>query len=116
VGLLIAISGNNQSRVVLAWLVVGLIATFALVPHWLNLRYLSAVFAPLCLFAGLAVWRLTKLAERRLSRFAFRAVAVFGLVAIAGSLYSDYRRFERAFVQSAANDLSVGVIFATLRD
>ena len=100
----------------LALFVISLVIVFMLVPHWLNLRYLSPAYAPLCLIAGFAVWQLALLAKRLLPRPAFSLIAASGALLIVLALYGDYRRFDRAFVQHGANDLSVGAVFATLRD
>ena len=82
-----------------------------LVPHWLNLRYASATFAPLCLFAGLAAHWLLELARELVPRELFQGVAAVGVGLIAIALVGDYQRFEKDFVRLPDNlDLSVKMV------
>src|SRR5262249_28470464 len=36
-------------------LTLGFVGVFAVMPHWLNLRFISAAYPPICLLAGLAL-------------------------------------------------------------
>ena len=84
-----------------------------IVPHWLNLRYVSPVYAAICLFAAVAVRQIFLLAKRTCRPIVFRGLTMLGSVAILLALLVDYFRFERGIVR--ANDLAVGVVFSALR-
>jgi len=83
---------------------------FMLIPHGLNLRYLSPVYAPLCLFAGAGLWQLHLAARQRLRPVLRHGLTACAVLVIALSLLSDYTRFHTAFVKGGINDLSVGLI------
>ena len=91
---------------------IGFLAIFMLMPLWLNLRYATAAYAPLCLFAGVALWQLFSMASRKLPQDACYGAVALGIAAILFAAYADYQRFENDFAQ--INDLSVGVIRTAL--
>ncbi len=101
---------SGRGIALLAWLTIGYLAVFMIIPAWLNLRYVSAAFVPLCVFAGFAVWHLLSEARRRLSSFTCQVLAALALAAIALMLYTDYQRFDKVFVQANSKDLSIGLI------
>jgi hypothetical protein len=101
---------------ILAALTMGFLTIFMVVPHWLNLRYVSAVYAPVCLFASVAVWRLFLTARQNLRPILLGSLTIFGLVVIAASSAVDYQRFKTSFVRQGANDLSVRLVLAVTRN
>jgi hypothetical protein len=111
-GLLAAVAWRPfREHRLLAWLTIGNLAIYMIVPHWLNLRYASATFVPLCLFAGMAAyWLLARARERVPGDLALGVVAVgVGIAMIL--LIADYQRFENEFVRQPNNvDLSVKMV------
>ncbi len=101
---------DRVAAALLAGFTVTSIAPYALVPHWLNLRYASASFAPLCLLASAALYQWFLLAKEKLSGGLFRWVAVGGAAAILIFAAADYRRFEQSYVRIPTPDLSVGMV------
>jgi 4-amino-4-deoxy-L-arabinose transferase-like glycosyltransferase len=100
------------------WQVIGWIALFVLgylalpmlLPHWLNLRYVSVLFGPFYLLAGVGFWYAASVCWNHLGilhRRVFAAVIILG-VGIGAS--SDYRRFDRMFVRNGLGDLSVRLV------
>lgn len=94
----------------LAWLVIALHTVAMLVPHWLNFRYLSVTFAPLCLLGGIAL-RAGYLALRsRFERFDFAAAAGLAGAALLVALLAGYQHFESAYVRGGTPDLSIRMV------
>jgi hypothetical protein len=110
VGLLAPVLEQRLVRM-FALLASAFAAVFMVVPHWLNLRFLSPIYAPLCLFAGAGLWHLFQIAHRRFPSRLVPAIAVLGIAGIALALLADYRRVERA----GFRDLSVGLVFAATK-
>lgn len=112
---------GTVKREVIFWMALFALAFLAipmLLPHWLNLRYLSALFGPFYLLAGLGFCCCVSVLWPRLSRkprAAFAAVVIAALLVVAST---DHRRFRRMFVRDALGDLSVKLVvdFARLAD
>lgn len=79
-------------------------------PNWLNLRYISVLFGPFALLAGLGSWWMHQLIAAIASRWAGRFVACAAGVILIVSAVSDARRFERFYVNDGVGDLSVKLI------
>jgi hypothetical protein len=105
---------DYSAALVLAWLTVLITVPYALVPHWLNLRYASASFAPLCLLAGAGIWLLFVLLRRLVAGEALRWAAIGGAAIAVILCVSDYQRFEANFVRIPTVDLSVKMVFDAL--
>jgi len=106
---------DSPELVRLALLTAVLIGVFTLIPHGLNLRYVSATFAPLCLFAGAGLWHAFLAAKRILRPWLHRVVTACAAIVVALSLMTDYERFQSKFVRGAANDLAVRLVNTTSR-
>src|SRR5262249_29213576 len=68
-GIFMIVVKNRHAKcgmALLAWLTIGFLAVFMLVPLWLNLRYATPAYAPLSLFAGIAAWQLLSAVRRKL--------------------------------------------------
>ena len=78
--------------------------------HWLNLRYISVLFAPLCLFAALAAFEAIQFARRRLNEFDFSAAAAAVAVTLVLVSVGDYQRFQRVWVENDTPDLTIRMI------
>lgn len=125
------VPANAANWQVIRWIAVfslGYLALPMFLPHWLNLRYVSVLFGPFYLLAGLGFWYVASACWKPLrsfsqsrdgtSRFAadrkgavvqiaFATVVVLGL---AIGAYSDYRRFDRMFVRNGLGDLSIKLV------
>lgn len=93
-----------------AFFTLAHIAIGVIVPHWLNLRYVSATFGPFCLLAGLGILYLVREGSRWLELSDPRPLAGLAIALILGSAFTDYRYFERVFVRDATADLSVKML------
>lgn len=108
--LLLPVLLRSRNVVTVAFLSLLYLSIFMVVPHWRNVRYVSPVYAPLCLFAGAALWHLIVLARTRLRPVFFRTVVSLSLIAVFSSVLADFGRFESVFVRGGVNDLAVAVI------
>ncbi len=86
------------------------IAIPMMIPHWLNLRYVSVAFGCFCLVAGLGFWFAVTLILSRIKMSDRKVLAgMVALAAIAGAI-GDYARFERYFVRDQTADLSIRML------
>jgi hypothetical protein len=99
-GFFAAFRGSVATRWI-AFFVLAHIAIPAAVPHWLNLRYVTAVSGPLCLIAGLGVWQVLVWC-RDAKVVTGAAVAILAIAA-----WTDYQRFQRIFVRDGTPDLAI---------
>jgi hypothetical protein len=83
-------------------------------PHWLNLRFISPIYAPICLFAGLGLYRWLLFARHTLRPVAFRWLATIAIFVVAAQLITDDRRMSSRFIRGRANDLSVGLVLGII--
>lgn len=113
VGLLAVIKGPRELddyRVAVMWIALFTLSNVAIamiVPHWLNLRYISVAFGTYCLLAGLGVWYLSlalRSSTRKGARIAF--AALMGIILIGGAV-KDYLYFRTIFVTNGTGDLSI---------
>ncbi|MGA7991925.1 MAG: hypothetical protein WCC53_10870 [Thermoanaerobaculia bacterium] len=83
-----------------------------LLPHWINLRYVSVIYGPFYLLAGIGVWSILELATRvsGLNRRAVTA-AVFAVIVLAAA--ADVRFFRKIFVERGLPDLSIRFLLET---
>jgi hypothetical protein len=92
-------------------LTLGFVGVFAVVPHWLNLRFISAAYPPICLLAGLALRQCLLFMQNTLRRpYLFRGLAVGGVITIAVLLLMDVQRAHTKYILGGATDLSMGLI------
>lgn len=81
-------------------------------PHWMNLRYVSPVFGAFNLIAGFGAHTLISEAVAR-SRGRLGPPRLLYAVGIAATLFlasHDYERFEACCVKGTASDLSLGML------
>jgi len=101
---------------VVGWITLFMLAYLALpmlLPHWLNLRYISVLFGPFYLIAGLGFWYCASLCWNRLKTFDRRVFAGLAIAALSIVAVADYHRFQRIFIRDGLIDLSIrGVLNA----
>jgi len=94
-----------------AWAIIYLIFTLliaATVPADLkNLRYVTILVGPCCLLSGLAVVYLLAFARVKLPLWGYHFAACAVALGLGLTCLTDYRRFERIFVQNGLNDLAI---------
>lgn len=102
--------GDSQPIVCLGVFSIANLLIAMVIPHWLNLRYVSMTFGPICLLAGLGAWYLFSVCSRRLVQEK-RKVLTVGMVAILiVTALTDYWRFQRIFVQDETADLTIKML------
>lgn len=95
-----------------SWIGVFFLSFLALpmlLPHWVNLRYVSVVYGPFYLLAGIGAWSLLELAGR-VSGLGRRAVTAAGVVALVLVAAADVRFFRNVFVERGLPDLSIRLL------
>jgi 4-amino-4-deoxy-L-arabinose transferase-like glycosyltransferase len=107
---LLHLSAEAANWQVVRWITLFTLAYLALpmvLPHWLNLRYISVLFGPFYLIAGVGFWYCASLCHNWLKIFDRKLFA--GLVIVAASIgaVADYDRFQRIVVRDALKDLSI---------
>jgi len=98
---------------VVGWITLFMLAYLALpmvLPHWLNLRYISVLFGPFYLIAGLGFWYCASLCWNRLRTFDRRVFAGLAIAALSIGAVADYDRFQIIVVRDALKDLSVKMV------
>jgi hypothetical protein len=93
------------------WGMIYLIFTLlfaATVPaNYKNLRYVTILVGPCCLLSGLAVVHLLAFARVKLPVWGYHFAAYAVALGLGLTCLTDYRRFERIFVQNGLNDLAI---------
>ncbi len=82
-------------------------------PSWLNLRYSSPAFGPLCILAAAAFRLGIGSFRERLPTSVVSVVVALSCVGLASMGIRDYRYFTRWFVSAETADLSVRMVFET---
>jgi tetratricopeptide repeat protein len=85
-------------------------------PHWLNLRYASPGFGPICLLAGAALCVGVRELNNRTSALNPAVVVLLACAALTFASLRDYRYFRRSFVEADTADLAVRMMFETVGD
>jgi hypothetical protein len=93
---------------VAAW---GLMVLYLFIPHSLNLRYVSPVFAPLCLLGGKALSQILSIAKQRLRPWLFWPLGSASIAVLLASVVSDDLRFQR-YLAAGLTDLAAPLILA----
>ena len=107
---------DRRAVIALAGFVAVMLAIPLALPAWLNLRYSSLAFGPLCLMAAAALYQGLRMLQARLPSATVTAPAILAGVGIAAAGLGDYRYFNRWFVATQTADLSVRMLFATAGD
>lgn len=79
-------------------------------PHWLNLRYVSVLFPAVYLLAGLGFWFCASACWGWLRGSTRGLLAVLVLALLVLGAFADYERFQRIFVRNNIPDLSVKLV------
>ena len=98
---------------VIGWVVLFLLGYLALamiLPHWLNLRYVSMLFGPFYLLAGVGYWYATSVCWNRLGILQRKVFATLIILGVGVGAVSDFRRFDRIFVRNGVGDLSIKLV------
>ncbi len=114
-GVVAALIFNKQNRdTVLAIIIFSAILIFITVaiPHLQNLRYVSVLFAPFYLIAGLGLWHILMLLKGRLSNSAFLLLSFGIVILLSVTAMQDYERFQKKFVSTQLRDMSIRLLRA----
>ncbi|MBI4480573.1 MAG: hypothetical protein HY651_11170 [Acidobacteria bacterium] len=105
--------GGAGDRDVMRWSALLLLSFFAIpmiLPHWLNLRYLSPAFGPFYLAAGVGLRHAASGCWARLPTVGRIALALLLAGGLAVATRQDYQRFRLMFVTNAIGDLSIKLL------
>lgn len=81
-----------------------------ILPHWMNLRYVSVLNAPICLLAALAayqIWLRMRASLHQREVVPALALACVALILVAAT---DYARFRERFVEAETPDLAIRLV------
>jgi 4-amino-4-deoxy-L-arabinose transferase-like glycosyltransferase len=110
---LLRLRAEDGTWEVIGWMalfLLGYLALAMILPHWLNLRYVSLLFGPFYLLAGVGFWYAASVCWNRLGIFQRKIFAAVILLGVGIGAFSDYRRFDRMFVRNGVGDLSIKLV------
>ena len=87
-----------------------ILAVPIVLPHWLNLRYLTFTFGPWCLLAGFGCWFCVSVFSQRLGDPWTRVLPVVWIALAAVAAWGDYQHFQTIFVRHGLPDLSIKML------
>jgi hypothetical protein len=102
--------GNWEAIGWMSLFFLSYLALAMILPHWLNLRYVSLLFGPFYLLAGVGFWYAASVCWSRLGIFQRNVFAAVVILGVGIGAYSDYRRFDRIFVRNGVGDLSIKLV------
>jgi len=108
-------AGNKNGRVI-RWIVFFAAAFMAITLaspkslNLLNMRYVSVLYAPFYLIAGLGFWRVILFFRSGLKGPHLYAALVFFSMITGLSAFNDYALFQKAFVNTGILDLSIRMV------
>jgi len=79
-------------------------------PYCQNLRYVSVLFTPFYLIAGLGLWYALCLIKTNLSNFSFALVSALVILCVVLSATNDYKSFQKIFVKTGILDVSMRMV------
>jgi len=81
-----------------------------ILPHWMNLRYVSVLNAPLCLLAALTAYQFWLWMRASLSQREVVPALTLACLALTLTAATDYARFRERFVEAETPDLAIGLV------
>lgn len=78
-------------------------------PYCQNLRYVSVLFVPFYLMAGLGLWHIVSFAKVKTGNYFFY-IAIAFIIAIILVAARDYRNFKKIFLRTGIPDLSMRMV------
>ncbi len=109
--------GTRNGRVALA--LAGFVLSFAaipvILPHWLNLRYLSPIYGSACILAAIAVVEAARVLRPRLEAADVLPSLTLAALLLGIAAVTDYQRFDAAFVERGTPDLSIRMVLESPR-
>ena len=98
---------NNAVIRMLSFFVIAFIAIAVIIPNCQNIRYLSALFIPFYLLAGLGLWFVVILLKERSGRPVFSITVILMTIILILAAVNEYKFFQRNFVEEKVPDLSI---------
>jgi hypothetical protein len=101
---------KNRSAIfsIIFFMVVFMTVTI-LTPYCQNLRYVSVLYVPFYLIAGLGLWYIVSFIKPRM-KDSFVYVAIAFIIAIILVAASDYQNFKKIFVRTGIPDVSIRMV------
>lgn len=104
---------NDKNRSAIFGIIFFMIAFMAITiitPYCQNLRYVSVLFVPFYLMAGLGLWYAISFTKVILNKVSFYIVIAFVIGGIALAAVSDYRNFQKIFARTGIMDVSIRML------
>lgn len=103
-GMIFFTSKKNPSSF-FTFLIVSFVLIANIPEHLKNLRYLSVIYCPLYIMAGVGMCRSMDMIRTRVSRSAYIAICVLAGAVLLMSAVMDYSVFHRVFIENGVGDL-----------
>jgi len=103
---------NNKNRNAIFGIIFFMLAfmTITIVtPYCQNLRYVSVLFVPFYLMAGLGLWHIVSFAKVKTGNYFFY-IAIAFIIAIILAAARDYRNFKKIFLRTGIPDVSMRMV------
>ncbi len=101
---------KNRSAIFgIVFFMIAFMAITAVTPYCQNLRYVSALFVPFYLMAGLGLWHILSFIKIRTEK-SFFYIAVAFIIAIILMAARDYQNFKKIFVRTGIMDVSIRML------
>lgn len=101
---------NIQAMYGIIFFIIAFMVFSIALPYCQNLRYVSVLFAPFYLTAGLGLWYLISLIRAKLSNFSLVLVSALCLSVIILAAINDYQSFQKIFVKTGIMDVSIRMV------
>lgn len=103
---------NNKNRNAIFGTIFFMLAfmTITIVtPYCQNLRYVSVLFVPFYLMAGLGLWHIVSFTKVKTGNYFFY-IAIAFIIAIILTAARDYRNFKKIFLKAGIPDVSIRMV------
>ena len=98
---------QRQAAWAMIYLIFFLLFVATVPANFKNLRYVTILVGPFCLLSGLAVVYLLAFANVKLPLWGYHFAVCAVALGLGLTCVTDYRKFERIFVRSQLDDLSI---------
>jgi hypothetical protein len=93
---------------------IGFTAMFTFFPGMEVLRFITPGQGAVCLIAGVGLWCLLSLAQKRLARVEFGLLLAFVIAGMLQSMVRDYQVFDKVTIQAGIPELGAALIRSAL--
>ena len=101
---------KNQDPIFgIIFFMIAFMAISIATPYCQNLRYVSVLFVPFYLMAGLGLWHIVSFIKLKMKNASFYIAIPLSIVIILAAA-GDYRRFKKIFLKTCIMDVSIQML------